>query len=234
MIITIEELIVGDEPDAWRSAGFTVDGDICRLADVRVRLVGESHGRRILGWTLAGIDPAGLDTPSGGTSGGAAQIGVLPGTSLDGLPTGVATRADDAFGGGDGTDGPVEHPNGVLGLDHIVILTPDDDRTRSALEAVGLEVRRVRETDQYGAAMLQTFFRAGPVIVELVGPVTPLGDGEPGFFGLAMLVNDIDATAELLSPAIGDVKDAVQDGRRVATLRHRDLGMSVATAFMSI
>ena len=32
---------------------------------------------------------------------------------------------------------------------------------------------------------------------------------------------------------LGAAKDAVQDGRRIATLRHRDLGMSVATALMS-
>ena len=38
MIIAIDELIVGDEPDAWRQAGFDVEGDVCHIADVRVRL----------------------------------------------------------------------------------------------------------------------------------------------------------------------------------------------------
>jgi hypothetical protein len=32
---------------------------------------------------------------------------------------------------------------------------------------------------------------------------------------------------------LGHIKDAVQPGRRIATLRHRDVGMSVATAFMT-
>ena len=31
---------------------------------------------------------------------------------------------------------------------------------------------------------------------------------------------------------LGRIKDAVQPGRRIATLRHRDLGLSVAIAFM--
>ena len=32
---------------------------------------------------------------------------------------------------------------------------------------------------------------------------------------------------------LGKVKDAVQPGRRITTLRHKELDMSVATAFMS-
>ena len=70
------------------------------------------------------------------------------------------------------------------------------------------------------------------MILELVGSPEP-GAGDPGFFGLAITVSDLDATAALLGPHLGDPKDAVQEGRRIATLRHRDLGMSVATAFMS-
>jgi hypothetical protein len=225
VIITIDEIVVGDPPDAWRDAGFLVDDDgTCRIGGVAVRLVGTGHGRRILGWRLGGIDPAGLD--EAGTVGDpAAADGPVPGTVLDGLPTATSST---------GPVEPAEHPNGVLGIDHVVLLTPDTDRTRAALEAVGFEARRVRETDQYGSPMVQTFFRAGPVIVELVGPVVPLGDGEPGFFGLAYVVADLDATATLLGEHLGEPKEAVQEGRRVATLRHKDLGMSVAQAFMSI
>ncbi|MGV3758413.1 MAG: VOC family protein [Actinomycetota bacterium] len=102
----------------------------------------------------------------------------------------------------------------------------------AALEEVGLTVRGERETDTYGAPMRQIFFRLGEVILELVGGSEP-GEGDPGFFGLAITVADLDATAARLGPALGAPKDAVQEGRRIATLRHRDLGMSVATAFMS-
>jgi hypothetical protein len=118
-------------------------------------------------------------------------------------------------------------------IDHIVLLTPDQHRTTAAFRAIGLEPRRTRETDQYGPPFLQTFFRAGEVIVELIGPAEPSGDGPATFFGLAYTVTDLGATTELLHGHLGNVKDAVQPGRRIVTLRHKDVGMSVATAFMS-
>jgi hypothetical protein len=81
--------------------------------------------------------------------------------------------------------------------------------------------------------MRQVFFRLGEVILELIGQPGAAGAGEPGFFGLAITVDDLDAVAETLGDHLGGIKDAVQDGRRIATLRHRDLGMSVATALMT-
>ena len=81
--------------------------------------------------------------------------------------------------------------------------------------------------------MRQVFFRLGEVILELIGQIDSAGEGDPGFFGLAITVDDLDAPAALLGEHLGTAKDAVQEGRRIATLRHRELGMSVATAFMS-
>jgi hypothetical protein len=81
--------------------------------------------------------------------------------------------------------------------------------------------------------MRQVFFRMGEVILELIGQVDGEGDGAPGFFGIAVTVDDLDALAATLGDHLGGIKDAVQEGRRIATLRHRDLGMSVATAFMT-
>jgi hypothetical protein len=117
--------------------------------------------------------------------------------------------------------------------DHVVLVTPDTACTVEALRAVGLEPRRTRHTDTYGAPFLQTFFRAGEVIVELIGPEAPSGDGPAAFFGLAHTVDDLDATAAFLGDHLGRAKDAAQPGRRIATLRPEDAGMSVATAFMS-
>lgn len=207
MTPSIDEIVVGDEPDSWTAAGFAVDDDgTCRIGTVRVRLVGRDQGKRILRWSLRDL-----------TSGG-----LVDGT-IDGLATTVATAPPCE---------PATHPNGVRSIDHVVLLSPDTARTTAALEAVGFDVRRVRETDSYGAPMRQTFFRAGEVIIELVGPDEP-AEGATGFFGLAHTVDDLDATAALLGPAVGSIKDAVQPGRRIASLRHKDLGMSVATALMS-
>lgn len=208
MGVTIDEIAVGDPPDAWRAAGFTVDGSgTCRIGTVRVRLVGRERGKRILGWSLRG-----------------AHDGSLAGGSLDGLPTTPSTAAPVE---------PDQHRNGSTHIDHVVLLSPDLARTGAALEAIGLRPRGERDTDTYGAPMRQIFYRLGEVILELVGAPDSPGEGDPGFFGLAITVKDLDATASLLGDHLGTPKDAVQEGRRIATLRHRDLGMSVATAFMS-
>ena len=61
----------------------------------------------------------------------------------------------------------------------------------------------------------------------------PSGDGPAGFVGLAYTVADLDALPARYGEGLGRVKDAVQPGRRIATLRHRAFDMSVATAFMS-
>jgi hypothetical protein len=205
---TLDELVIGDEPDAWRAAGFSVDGDdVCRIGTVRVRLQGREGGKRIRGWSVRDPEPGSLET---GT--------------IDGLRTEVSTTAPCAG---------AEHANGVTHIDHVVLVTPDVARTVSALEAVGWGVRRTRETDQYGPPFTQTFFRAGEVLLELIGPAEPSGDGPAAFFGLAHTVADLDATARLLGPHLGAVKEAVQPGRRIATLRHKELDVSVATAFMT-
>jgi hypothetical protein len=81
--------------------------------------------------------------------------------------------------------------------------------------------------------MQQVFFRAGEVILELVGPVEPKGDGPAGFYGIAVNVADLDATKATLGDRVTDPKDAVQPGRRIATLKTRDLGIATAIAFMS-
>jgi hypothetical protein len=208
MGVTIDEILVGDPREAWEAAGFTVDDDgTCRVGTVRVRLVGRAGGQRILGWSLRGAPPARL------------ADGVL-----DGLPTTGSEAAPVE---------PASHPNGATHIDHVVLLSPDLTRTAAALGALGLEPRGERDTESYGAPMRQVFFRLGEVILEVVGQRDGAGEGDSGFFGLAITVADLDGAARLLGDHLGSIKDAVQEGRRIATLRHRDLGMSVATALMS-
>jgi len=208
MSVTIDEILVGDPREAWEAAGFAVDGDgTCRIGSVRVRLMGRDGGKRILGWSLRGAPPARLADGS-----------------LDGLPT---TDSDEP------PAAPATHPNGATHIDHVVLLSPDLARTTAALETIGLASRGERVSDTYGAPMRQVFFRLGEVILELVGQPDTAGEGDPGFFGLAITVADLDAAGALLGEHLGTAKDAVQEGRRIATLRHREVGMSVATALMS-
>jgi hypothetical protein len=144
------------------------------------------------------------------------------------MQTGVGEHGIAGWELGDGGRvAPADHPNGAIGLDHLVVFTDVPERTIVAYSQLGLEVRRVRDL---GDGKTQTFFRAGEVIIELVGPVD--GDGER-LWGLSPTVADLDACARLLGDRLGPIKDATQPGRRIATLRHAACGLTVPIAFMS-
>lgn len=211
--VVLTGLVVADDPSAWEAAGFAVADGRCRVDDVHLELLGRSpsgaaRAKGIVAARLGGVDgPADLD-------GLRAEPGVAP-------------------------SGPAAvHPNGVTELDHVVLLSPDVDRTVAALGALGLEPKRTRHVDpeQYGFAARQVFFRLGTPILELIGPDEPGpgADAQPvTCFGLAFTVSDIDALPQRYGDHLGRIKDAVQPGRRIATLRHKEFDMSVATAFMT-
>jgi hypothetical protein len=192
------------DPNAWTSLGFTVDEHgACHVDGVALRL--GRPGRRISGWALAGA-PEGID--------------------VDGLRT-----TDAPPPASPSSDAPT-HPNGTVAIDHVVVMSPDPERTIAALAERGITPRRRRHTNQYGPPFTQTFFHLGGPILELIGPDDPAGADPARFYGIAFTVRDLDATAWMLGERLGAVKDAVQPGRRIATLR-RDAGAGIPLAFMS-
>ncbi len=126
--------------------------------------------------------------------------------SVDGLPTDAGTR--DAA--------EAAHPNGVLAIDHVVVFTPALERTTAALAAIGIECRRVREA---GKGVRQGFFLVGDLLLEVIDGTGLEDDASAHFWGITMVVSDIDAAAALLGERLGSIKDAVQPGRRIATVR---------------
>lgn len=138
-------------------------------------------------------------------------------------PDGLAITATSAPGCGVG-----EHPNGALTVDHVVAFTDDLDRTCAALERAGAPLRR-RFEPRPGTPM--AFHRLGPLVLEVVG-----GGERPALWGLVIVVADLDACARELgsppTPLLGDVKAAVQPGRRIATVR-READVPVALALMT-
>jgi hypothetical protein len=193
---------VADAAEAWERIGFTVQDGVVRIGSVAVELAGSGAGPAR--WTLRGVDPA-------------AQADV------DGLPT-----AFDEAGPGEAP----EHPNGATRLDHVVIFTPDLDRTLEALLHTGFELRRTRDARTAGHPMRQAFLWAGDVILEVGGPYEPAGDGPAELWGMVVVVPDVDATAQRLGGHLGTPRPAVQPGRRIATVR-RASGVAVPLAFIT-
>jgi len=205
---TIDELTVADASQAWEALGFELDGDTCVVGDTRIRMAGRGEGRGLTGWSLREVEVA----------------------ELDGLPTVRSDRPPP--------DGAPGHPNGIAGLDHVVAIAPDLDRTVAALERAGLDLRRIREEPTPAGAPRQAFFRLGAVILEVVQePEEAIerggGAGRPAFFwGLAFVAPDLDATVAGLGDRVSEIRDAVQPGRRIATLR-RSAGLAIPVALMT-
>jgi hypothetical protein len=143
-------------PEAWRALGFRVEDGSLDLGGIRIRLDEERAGG-IVSWSLRGVNAMG---------------------SIDGLPSPVSrVLRPPPF---------ATHPNGATGLDHVVVATPDFNRTADAFRRAGMPLRRIRES----------------------------GDLRQGFRRL------------------GEVRPAVQPGRRIVTLQPAD-GVSARLAFMS-
>jgi hypothetical protein len=205
--VTIDELAVADHPRAWSALGFAVEGDTCVVGDVRIRLAGEGAGRGLSGWSLRGAES----------------------TELDGLATTHSDRRPP--------EQRPDHPNGIDGLDHVVAITPALERTVAALQGAGLDLRRIREEPTPAGAPRQAFFRLGATILEVVQEppeaIERAGGDHPAFFwGLAFSAPDLERTAAGLGDKVGGVREAVQPGRRIATLR-RSAGLAVPVALIT-
>ncbi len=194
-------LHVADPPERWRALGFAVDDGRLVLGAVEL-VLGEALSARagaagIAAWTLRHVAP---DT-----------------TLIDGLATAVTARPPP----------PAQaHPNGAVGVDHVVIATPDFDRTAAALGRAGMGLRRIRDA----GGVRQGFRRLGPAVMEIVeSPRAPAGPA--AFWGLVVIVEDLEGLRERLHPHLGAIRSAVQPGRHIATLSGA-AGVGPRMAFM--
>src|SRR5579884_1096225 len=109
---------VADPPGVWSALGFDVRDGSFRAGTVEVALGGPGSG--VTGWSLGACE-----APPGWAG------------SLDGLPTTLGAPAEPGCP-------PGRHPNGVLAIDHVVVSTPDLERTVAALAVLGVAERRRR------------------------------------------------------------------------------------------
>lgn len=215
--ITIAEIALADEPNRWEALGFAICGEAMWLGDVRVVLAGRDAGQGMLGWSLRGIAD----------------------TELDGLPTTISRPSPQTMPVPLEEERPSIHPNGVGAIDHVVAMSPNLDRGIDALQAAGLDLRRIRERPTPAGAPRQAFFRLGAVILELVQEpskvveTSPQGrDGPARFWGLALLTEDIEHTAGAFGGHCSEIRPAVQYGRSIATVK-RSAGLAVPVALMT-
>ena len=221
---TIDEIKVADEPAAWSALGFQVVEQSCQLGGVMIRFAalgpdsasangGDRDGRAdastgILGWSLRGLERA----------------------ELDGLPTALSSTPTRAPA--------TAHPNGVAAIDHVVVVSPAFQRSVDRFVAAGMDLRRVRDEPTPAGAPRQAFFRLGEEIVEMVQEPDEVVAAKGGperavrFWGLALLVDDLDATVAAIAPHVSEPRAAVQPGRRIATVR-RSAGLSFPLALIT-
>ncbi len=218
---TIDELTIADDPARWAALGFDIDDGSAQIASVRLRFTGAAPAPE-------GSTPAARATPVPGIV--AWSLRDVHSAELDGLPTTISERALPA-------PAPA-HANGVVAIDHVVAASPELDRSVAALQAAGIDLRRVREQPTPAGAPRQAFFRLGHEILELIQEPAEVVQGAGGrdhparFWGLALLVEDLDRCAEQLAPNLSEVRPAVQPGRRIASVR-RAAGLALPLALMS-
>ena len=208
----LTELVLDVPFTPWRDLGFVIaphsDHHHTVIAGVRFVFCGaespdpESHG--IVAWSFANV-PAESDTIF----------------DVDGVPTRKVEPPAEVF----------DHVLPVTSIDQVVVMTPSLERTCGVIEArLGLPLKRIRDA---GGGVRQGFHRAGSAILEIVERPDIPADRPARLWGVVFVVDDLDAVVERLGPdVIGAPRDAVQSGRRIATVRS-GVGLGVPLALMS-
>ena len=200
----VEWLTIAGDPETWRSIGLTISADgLIPLFGTGLKIV-EATG------------------PDGEGIVGWGLSGIAPVPSIAGLPVDVVESGRPVF---------ADHALGAVELDHVVIMTSSLEMVSDAVAgATGCELKRTREL----GVITQGFHRIGRggLIIEIVQH-PDYDRGEAEFWGLVINVEDLDAACALLgSDRVSQPKDAVQPGRRIATIRS-DVGLGTAVALMS-
>lgn len=193
---------------------------------VQLVVGGSAEPWRLLGLPVVDtIDGAVLPTsncpviwPGGDMPSGSVMLAIEPadGDRIDGLALAPVTAA------------VAPDPASPLSIDHLVINTDDLERTCGEIDRVtGYPLKRIRDA----GAFHQGFHRLGRggLILEVVDRP---GVTTPHCWGFVITVDDLDALVEASNGLIGEPRDAVQPGRRIATVSD-DAGLGAAVAFMT-
>jgi len=201
----IGELVIGGSRANWAQVGINFSqAGVFAIGEIGLR-IDEALPPGLNSWALTNINSAIV--------------------SIDGIPT--TGNVDNGRSEPSDAQGFVLTP---LGIDHVVVNTPDLERTSHALhEATGAELKRIRDA---GNGVRQGFHRLGDVIIEIVSaPSMPAGDAS--LWGFVLNVADVHEVAAYLGPdVLSPPKPAVQKNRLIATFRGA-VGLGVPVALMS-
>jgi hypothetical protein len=209
MSARVVELLIECEVEPWQRLGLVVVDGVAQVGGVRLRFVPGTAG--LVGWGLADM-PRAVGEPDS-----------QPDREF--VVDGLHSYQADATAG----TAP-EHPLGIAGFDHVVVMTSSLERTCGAIEAAtGAALKRIREA----GAIRQGFHRLGEVIVEVVES-PQVTSNVAAFWGFVWNLHDLHAACGRLGPDIvSSPKAAVQPGRFIATVRS-SVGARLPLAFMSV
>jgi hypothetical protein len=207
----VGEFVIASPVEPWQRIGLTVVDGVARVGTVTLRFV----------------EPQGDGAPAGGSSlvGWGLVDSATPATDIDGLVTSHVAPHEPP-----GDASPVDHPLGIAGFDHVVVMTSSLERTCGAIEgATGAPLKRVRDA---GPGVRQGFHRLGEVIVEVV-ETARVTSPTAAFWGFVWNVHDLHDVCDRLGPdVVGLPKAAVQAGRFIATVR-AEVGLGLPLALMT-
>jgi len=116
----------------------------------------------------------------------------------------------------------------VIGLDHVVIRTPDPERAAALYGArLGLDLRLDRSNPEWGARLM--FFRCGDLIVEIAHDLKAgVSSGPDRLWGLSWRVPDAASARARLHAAgldVSELRPGRKPGTRVFTVRDKTCGV---------
>lgn len=198
----VGELLVASAVEPWQAIGLQVDNGVARIGGIALRFVTPTpeQPEGVVSWGLVGA-PSSVDT-------------------IDGLLT---THLDEPPGG------PGEHPLGIAGFDHLVVMTSSLERTCAAIEAAtGEPLKRIREA----GPIRQGFHRLGELIIEVVESPQVTAP-QASFWGFVWNLTDLHEACGRLGPSlVSSPKAAVQPGRFIASVR-TSAGLGLPLALMT-
>jgi predicted enzyme related to lactoylglutathione lyase len=224
----LAECEVGGHPEPWAKLGLNCANEYVFIDEVKFRFSPDDAG--FLSWTFASPAFTGetKDAIDGVTTYLVSQPHLVNQRASDSDLHKVVSTLDD----GETLGGQFVSPSGVqiLGLDHLVLMTDDLDRTSAEVERVlGVQCSRVRDA---GNSVMQAFHKLDNTIIEIVSGPHVKHHGTR-LWGCVVTVDDIDAWCTAVGTEVASPpRTAVQPGRYITTVRE-SVGLGVAVAVMS-